>query len=164
MQASNWSHKVPYSSIKPIKFLTIYYFTNMIMPAFFLFFCIYFWPVNFLERVISNAFTRKSVTREKWEISLEEYFSGISANISTLFQRCSQVDVTSRRWKTSNQLWNNVVYVSVGVYNVKQRRINVVFFNVDLNNISLTSKKRCHFQRPFTQRWATSKQRCEYDH
>ena len=29
--------------------------------------------------------------------------------------------------------WNNVVYVSVGIYNVEQRRINVVYFNVDLN-------------------------------
>ena len=29
--------------------------------------------------------------------------------------------------------WNNVVYVSVGIYSVEQRRINVVYFNVDLN-------------------------------
>ena len=27
-----------------------------------------------------------------------------------------------------------------------------------------TSKQRCHFQRQFSQRWATSKQRGEYDH
>ena len=25
-------------------------------------------------------------------------------------------------------------------------------------------KQRCHFQRQYLQRWATSKQRCEYDH
>ena len=37
-----------------------------------------------------------------------------------------------------------------------------------LNNVestsSITSKQRCHFQRRFSQRWSTSKQRCEYDH
>ena len=33
-----------------------------------------------------------------------------------------------------------------------QRRFNVV------------SKQRCQFQRRFSQRWATSKQRYEYDH
>ena len=34
-------------------------------------------------------------------------------------------------------------------------------FNVDLNNVR---QQGCHFQRRFSQRWATLKQRCEYDH
>ena len=57
------------------------------------------------------------------------------ANISTLFQRCSQADMTPRRRTTSNQSWNNVVYVNVGIYNVEQCRINLFYFNVDLNNV-----------------------------
>ena len=42
--------------------------------------------------------------------------------------------MTSRRRTTSNQRWNNVVYVNVGIYNVERRQINVVYFKVDLNN------------------------------
>ena len=57
------------------------------------------------------------------------------ANISTLFQRFLLVDMTSRRRTTSNQRWNNVVYLNVGIYNVEQRRINVAYFNVDVNNV-----------------------------
>ena len=38
--------------------------------------------------------------------------------------------MTSRRDTTSNQRWNNV-----GIYNVKQRRINVVYFNADVSNV-----------------------------
>ena len=48
--------------------------------------------------------------------------------------------MTSRRGTTSNQRWNNVVYLNVGIYNVEQRRINVVlcpfvFFNVEFYNV-----------------------------
>ena len=32
-----------------------------------------FWPVSYLERVISN--TMKTGPSEKWEISLEDYFN-----------------------------------------------------------------------------------------
>ena len=65
-------------------------------------------------------------------------------NISTLFQRCFQFDVTSWRRTMSNQRRNNVVYVNVEIYNVEQRRINVdlhnvrrniVIFNVDFHNV-----------------------------
>ena len=66
-----------------------------------------------------------------------------TANISTSVQRCFQVDTKSRRRTTSNQRWNNVVYVNVEIYNVQQR---------------------CHFQRRFSQSWATSKHSCEYGH
>ena len=38
---------------------------------------VYFWSVNYLERVISSAFNMKDGTLEKWEISLEDYFSGV---------------------------------------------------------------------------------------
>ena len=31
----------------------------------------------------------------------------------------------------SNQRWNNAVYVKVEIYNVEQRQINVVYFNVE---------------------------------
>ena len=43
--------------------------------------------------------------------------------------------MTSRRRTTSNQRWNNVVYVNVEIYKVEQRRINVTYFHVDINNI-----------------------------
>ena len=43
--------------------------------------------------------------------------------------------MTSRRRTTSNQCWNNVVYVNVEIYNVQQRWNNVVYFNVELNNV-----------------------------
>ena len=43
--------------------------------------------------------------------------------------------MTSRRWKTSNQCWNNIVYVNVEIYNVEQSRINFVYFNIDINNV-----------------------------
>ena len=43
--------------------------------------------------------------------------------------------MTSRRRTTSNQRWNNVVYVNVEIYNVQQRWNNVVYFNVELNNV-----------------------------
>ena len=43
--------------------------------------------------------------------------------------------MTSRRRATSNQRWNIVVHVNVEIYNVEQRRINVVYFNVDINNV-----------------------------
>ena len=72
----------------------------------------------------------------------------------TLFQRCLLVDTTSRRGATSNQRWNNVVYFNLGIYNVKQRwinvdiknvrqrRNNVVIFNVDMN---IVGKRRNNF-------------------
>ena len=43
--------------------------------------------------------------------------------------------MTSRRRTTSNQRWNNVVYVNVEIYNVQQRWNNVVYFNVELKNV-----------------------------
>ena len=43
------------------------------------------------------------------------------ANISTSVQRCFWVDMTSPRRTTSNQRWDNVVYVNVEIYNVEQR-------------------------------------------
>ena len=43
--------------------------------------------------------------------------------------------MTSRRRTTSNQRWNNVVYVNVEIYNVEQRWNNVVYFNFELNNV-----------------------------
>ena len=41
----------------------------------------------------------------------------------------------SRRRTTSNQRWKNVADVNVGIYNVDQRRINIVYFKDDLNNV-----------------------------
>ena len=59
-------------------------------------------------------------------------------NISTLFQRCLLVDTTSWRGATSNQRWNNFVYVNVGIFNIERLWINVVYFNVDINNVETT--------------------------
>ena len=41
--------------------------------------------------------------------------------------------MTSWRQKTSDQRLNNV-YVNEKIYNVEQRQINVIYFEVDLNN------------------------------
>ena len=43
--------------------------------------------------------------------------------------------MTSRRRKTSDQRWNNVVYVNVQIYKVDQPWINVVYINVDLKKV-----------------------------
>ena len=63
----------------------------------------------------------------------------IPGNILTLFQCYLLVDMSSQCGTTSNQRWNNVPYFNVGIYNVKQRRINVVYFNVKQcrNNVVL---------------------------
>ena len=45
--------------------------------------------------------------------------------------------MTSRRRATSNQRSSTVKYVNVGIFNVKQRRINAVYFSVDLNNVTI---------------------------
>ena len=55
-------------------------------------------------------------------------------NISTLFQRCLQVDMTSDNVKSTLKQ-RYVMNFNVGIYNIEQRRINVVYFNVDLNNV-----------------------------
>ena len=47
---------------------------------------------------------------------------------STLKQRCVR-----QRWNL--QRWNNVVYFNVELNNVRQRRNNVVIFNVDFHNL-----------------------------
>ena len=44
--------------------------------------------------------------------------------------------MTSQSRITSNQRWNDVVYVNVEVQNVQQRRINVNCFKVELSNVS----------------------------
>ena len=49
--------------------------------------------------------------------------------------------MTSRRWATSNQRWNNVRYVNVEIYNVEQRHVNVIYFNVDIDNVRKRRKK-----------------------
>ena len=43
--------------------------------------------------------------------------------------------MTSQRLTTSNHCWNNVVYVNVEVYNVEQRQINVVCFNIGFDKV-----------------------------
>ena len=48
-----------------------------------------------------------------------QFCSFIPANILTSVQRCMYVGMASRRRTTSNQRWNNVVYVNVEIYNVE---------------------------------------------
>ena len=43
--------------------------------------------------------------------------------------------MTLQRRTTSNQLWDNVVYVNVEMYKFEQSRINIFYFKVDLNNV-----------------------------
>ena len=38
-----------------------------------------------------------------------------------------------RRETMSHQRWNYVVYFNLWIYSVEQRRINVVYFNIDIN-------------------------------
>ena len=54
---------------------------------------------------------------------------------STLFQRCCQVDMAAQRRTTSNQRWNNVVYVNVEIYNVEQLWTTIVIFNLEFHNV-----------------------------
>ena len=56
------------------------------------------------------------------------------ANI-TFFQRYLLVDMMSRREAMSRQRWNYVVYFNLWIYSVEQRRVNVVYFNIDINNV-----------------------------
>ena len=58
------------------------------------------------------------------------------------------------------------MYLKTEFNNVKQHRINDVYFNVDMSNVRqiLYSMQRCYFQRWVSQRWVTSKKRCEYEH
>ena len=86
------------------------------------------------------------------------FFQGKSSQaiISTLFQCCLLVGETSRGRTTSNQNWNNVVYVNLGIYNVEQLRINFVYFNVDINNVTQWQNKP-HFQSRVSPRWSMSK-------
>ena len=61
--------------------------------------------------------------------------------------------MTLPRGTTSNQRWNNVVYVKVETYNVEQRRINVddnkvrqhrnnvVIFNIEFHNVDQRQSK-----------------------
>ena len=72
-----------------------------------------------------------------------------SENISTLFQRCHLAYMTSRRGTTSNKHWNNVVYFSIGMYNVEQIRTHFVYFNADMNNIRLPRNNVVFFNLEF---------------
>ena len=56
-------------------------------------------------------------------------------NISTSVQSCFLVNMMSWRRTTSNQRWNNVVYVNVEINNVQQCWNNIVYFNVELSNV-----------------------------
>ena len=55
-------------------------------------------------------------------------------NISTSVQSCFSVNMMSWRRTTSNQRWNNVLYVNVEISKVQQRWNPIVYFNVELNN------------------------------
>ena len=72
--------------------------------------------------------------------------------------------MTSRRRTMPNQRYNNVVYVSVEIYIVLQRWNMVVYFNVELNNVKQCQNNVVIFNVDFSQRWTTSKRRCEYNH
>ena len=69
-----------YYKIKYCKVCNYLVFYNDDYIKFFVLNCtsitVYFWPANYLEKVISNIFTVKAGTCEKWDISLEDFFSG----------------------------------------------------------------------------------------
>ena len=100
------------------------------------------------------------------EYQVSEYDSAseysFPANISTLFRRCLLVDMMSRRGTTSNQRWNNAVYFNIGIYNIENVESTLCISTLTwttLNNV----EKTLSFQRRVSQRWSTSKQRCEID-
>ena len=49
----------------------------------------------------------------------------------------------------SNQLWDNVVYVNVEIYNIEQRQINIAYFSVDVNNVRQRRDKAVIFNVEF---------------
>ena len=55
----------------------------------------------------------------------------------------------SRRRTTLNQRWNNVVFVNVEIDNVEQRRINILHFKVDLSNVRQRRNKVAIFNVDF---------------
>ena len=57
------------------------------------------------------------------------------------------------------------MHVNIGIYNVEQRQINIIYFKVDFNNVRQrrNNVQRSIFERRFSQRWAASKQHCEHD-
>ena len=68
--------------------------------------------------------------------------------------------MTPWRPTTSKEHWNNVVPNNLGIHNVEQRQINVVYFNLNMKE----RKQRCHFEDWVSLRWAASQQRYEYDY
>ena len=52
-----------------------------------------------------------------------------------MFQRCLLVDATSRCGTTSNQRRINVVYFNADINNVRQRQNNVVILNVEFHKV-----------------------------
>ena len=75
-----------------------------------------------------------------WSITIFN-FAGIS-KIFTNTVKVINLEINSKNaiidmWRrtTSNQRWNNVVYVKANICNFEQPRTNVVYFNVNLNNI-----------------------------
>ena len=54
---------------------------------------------------------------------------------------------------TSNQRWNNVVYVNIEIYNVEERWNNVVIFNVELNNVRQSRNNVVIFNVDFRNVW-----------
>ena len=82
----------------------------------------------------------------------------LPANISMLCQRSCYVDMMSRRRTTSNQRWNNVVYVNVEI-------CNVVYFSLDINNVAQCQNNIVIFNvERDSWRWSKSKQRGEYEY
>ena len=94
----------------------------------------------------SWKYNRSNIVQRSFLCYIAGFFP---ANISTSVQRCFWVDMTSRRCTTSNQRWNNVVYVNVEIYNLEQRWNNIVFFNVELNNVTQRRNKVVIFNVDF---------------
>ena len=60
--------------------------------------------------------------------------------MSTSFQLCFWIDMTSQHRTASNQRGKNVVYINVEICNVdlnkvRQRRNNIVILNIDFHNL-----------------------------
>ena len=132
------------SSFSPLFFSFVFFF--LLFFSVFTFFSVLFFI--FFEPKLFYQYLFESIRKQQLRgILLNMYvFNLISFTIlcsllatfsytQQTFQRYLSVvvRVTSRRRTMSNQCWNNVVYVKVEIYNVEERRINVVYFNFHIN-------------------------------
>ena len=90
---------------------------------------------DILISILTASSYRNHYYLEHLSVAASINFRFIPSKHFDVASKLSSGCMTLRRGTTSNQRWNNIVYLNVGIYNVEQRRINVAYFNVDVNNV-----------------------------